>query len=143
MACLPIGKNTALVHSSASALSTRGVFTGHGPSSKVSTTSLSVRKSSCLKCSKPKPVPPVVSISTTRLTPSASGVAHAVFGCDAAAGLRAAAGRAEIATATETTGDTGATSATKVGTNRSTCRAQTAAGAANTTREDVKNHKVT
>jgi len=30
-------------------------LTGHGPSSKVSTTSLSVRKSSCLKCSKPKP----------------------------------------------------------------------------------------
>src|SRR3978361_1567102 len=68
-----------VVHSSASVLSTEGVLTGHGPSSKVSTTSLSVRKSSCLKCSKPKPGPPVVSISTTRLTPSASGLAQVIL----------------------------------------------------------------
>ena len=33
------------------------------------------RKSNCLKFSKPKPGPPVVSISTTRETPSASGLA--------------------------------------------------------------------
>jgi hypothetical protein len=39
-----------VVHSSASAFSTAGVLSGHGPSSKVSTTSLSLRKSSCLKC---------------------------------------------------------------------------------------------
>src|SRR5215213_2184688 len=65
----------ALVHSSASAFSTAGVV-GHGPSSKVSTTSFSVRKSSCLNCWKPKPGPPVVSATTTRLTPSASALAH-------------------------------------------------------------------
>ena len=82
---MPIEKNRPLVHWSASALSTAGVLTGHGPSSNVSTTSLSARKSSCLKCSKPKPGPPVVSISTTRLTPSASGLAQPVF-CELAAG---------------------------------------------------------
>ena len=60
----------------ASALSTAGVFSGHGPSSKVSTTSLSRRKSNCLKCSKPNPGPPVVSISTTRARPSATGLSH-------------------------------------------------------------------
>src|SRR5262249_6270174 len=54
--------------------STAEVFFGHGPSSKVSTTSPSRRKSWLLKCSKPKPGPPVVSISTTRETPSASGL---------------------------------------------------------------------
>src|SRR4030081_2890999 len=63
-----------VVHSSARAFSTAGVLPGQGPSSNVSTTSLSLRKSSCLKCSKPKPGPPVVSICTTRETPSASGV---------------------------------------------------------------------
>src|SRR5205807_5917258 len=36
---LPIGKNMALVHCSDNALSTAGVLPGHGPSSKVSTTS--------------------------------------------------------------------------------------------------------
>src|ERR1700750_2587008 len=61
-----------VVHSSDSALSAAGVLTGHGPSSKVSTTSLSLRKSSCLKCSKPKPGPPVVSICTTREIPRTS-----------------------------------------------------------------------
>src|SRR3954466_11476016 len=61
-----------VVHWSASVFSTEGVLTSHGPSSKVSTTSLSLRKSSCLKCSKPKPGPPVVSICTTRETPSTS-----------------------------------------------------------------------
>src|SRR5579872_5316437 len=76
-----------VVHSLASDLRTEGVFSGHGPSSKVSTTSLSRRKSSCLKCSKPNPGPPVVSISTTRPIPSASGLAQAgLAGEGAAAG---------------------------------------------------------
>src|SRR5262244_2534007 len=74
VACKPIGKKIALVQCAASAASTAGVFFGHGPSSKVSTTSPSRRKSWLLKCSKPKPGPPVVSISTTRETPSASGL---------------------------------------------------------------------
>ena len=68
-------RTAPLVHSSPSAFSTAVVLPGHGPSSKVSTTSFGSRKSSCLKCSKPKPGPPVVSISTTRPTPSASGLA--------------------------------------------------------------------
>src|SRR5689334_4326314 len=84
-----MGKKTPVVHSSASDFSTEGVLSGHGPSSKVSTTSLSRRKSSCLKCSKPNPGPPVVSISTTRPMPSASGLAQ---GCLAGAGVAAAAG---------------------------------------------------
>src|SRR6185437_6296536 len=96
LACLPIEKKMPVVHSSASAFSTAGVFSGHGPSSKVSTTSLSRRKSSCLKCSKPKPGPPVVSISTVRPTPSAPGVLHAALagcgGCAAADAAGAAAG---------------------------------------------------
>src|SRR6185436_2153539 len=46
---------------------------GHGPSSNVRTTSLSRKKSCCLKFSKPKPGPPVVSISTALETPSALG----------------------------------------------------------------------
>ena len=52
VACLPISKKVAFRHSSVSALSTAGVL-GQGPSSKVSTTSLSWRKSYCLKCWKP------------------------------------------------------------------------------------------
>src|SRR5215207_1117577 len=91
MVCLPTGKNSPLVHSSASALSTAGVV-GHGPSSKVSTTSLSVRKSNCLYCRKPKPGPPVVSITTMRLTPSASGLAQAADRAGWAAGTGAGAG---------------------------------------------------
>src|SRR5262249_18909447 len=66
VACNPIGKKIALVQCAARAASTAEVFFGHGPSSKVSTTSPSRRKSWLLKCSKPKPGPPVVSISTTR-----------------------------------------------------------------------------
>jgi hypothetical protein len=62
VACSPISKNVAFRHSSANALSTAGVLPGQGPSSNVKTTSLSRKKSYCLKCSKPKP--PVVSIST-------------------------------------------------------------------------------
>src|SRR3984957_9170590 len=89
-----MGKNPALVHSSASALSTAGVLAGHGPSSNVSTISLSARKSSCLKCSKPNPGPPVVSISTTRATPSASGL---VQGGLAGAGVATGAGAAVAA----------------------------------------------
>src|ERR1700730_6585798 len=80
-----------VVHSSASVFSTDGVLTGQGPSSKVSTTSLSRRKSSCLKCSQPTPGPPVEPISPTRATPRASGLAHAGF---AAAGAGAGAGAA-------------------------------------------------
>src|SRR5215207_4801209 len=86
-----------VVHSSASAFRTAGVFTGHGPSSNVRTTSLSRRKSRSLKCSKPKPGPPVVSISTVRPTPSALGLvqagrvgAAAAFGAGAACGAAAA-----------------------------------------------------
>src|SRR5262249_14449704 len=72
----PIGKKIALVQCAASAASTAGVFFGQGPSSKVSTTSPSRRKSWLLKCSNPKPGPPVVSISTTRATPKALGLLH-------------------------------------------------------------------
>src|SRR6478736_7162722 len=80
-------KKMPVVHSSASAFSTAGVFFGQGPSSKVSTTSLSRRKSSSLKCSKPKPGPPVVSISTVRATPSAPWVLQAArAGCGACFG---------------------------------------------------------
>src|SRR5258707_10348878 len=92
-----MGKKIPVVHSSANVFSTDGVLTVHGPSSKVITTSWSRRKSSCLKCSKPKPGPPVVSISTVRLTPSAFGLLHAALaGCAAAAaaGAGAAAGAA-------------------------------------------------
>src|SRR5258705_5912789 len=74
VACRPIGKKIALVQCAASAASTAGVFFGQGPSSKVSTTSPSRRKSWVLKCSNPKPGPPVVSISTTRLIPRALGL---------------------------------------------------------------------
>src|SRR6478736_1224772 len=73
---MPIGKKMALVQCAASAASTAGVFLGHGPSSKVSTTSPSRRKSWLLKCSNPKPGPPVVSISTTRAIPRALGFEH-------------------------------------------------------------------
>src|SRR6266852_4532984 len=73
VACRPIGKKIALVQCAASAASTDGLFFGQGPSSKVSTTSPSRKKSWLLKCSNPKPGPPVVSISTTRETPKASG----------------------------------------------------------------------
>src|SRR5437588_2196939 len=79
VACLPIGKKMPVVHSSASVFKTEGVLTGQGPSSNVSTTSLSGRKSSCLKCSKPNPGPPVVSISTTRAIPSAFGFVQGAF----------------------------------------------------------------
>src|SRR3954452_23814792 len=75
-----MAKKMPVVHSSASALSTAGVLTGHGPSSNVSTTSWSVRKSSCLKCWKPNPGPPEVSISTTREMPIALGLPQAGFG---------------------------------------------------------------
>src|SRR5260370_23022642 len=82
-----MGKKTPVVHSSAKVFSTEGVLSGHGPSSNVSTTSLSRRKSSCLKCSNPNPGPPVVSISTTRATPIALGFAQGAFaGAGAAAG---------------------------------------------------------
>src|SRR6185436_14221612 len=92
-----------VVHSSASVLSTEGVLTGQGPSSKVSTTSWSRRKSSCLKCSKPKPGPPVVSISTTRVTPSALGLLQVEF--DAAALARGAKGLSAAVANAEAPGD--------------------------------------
>jgi hypothetical protein len=72
----PISKNVAFRQLSASALSTAGVLSGHGPSSKVSTTSFGRKKSYCLKCSKPKPGPPVVSISTMRARPMPPGLSH-------------------------------------------------------------------
>src|SRR5580700_9142164 len=78
VACSPISKKVALMQLSCSALSTMGVLPGHGPSSKVSTISLSRRKSYCLKCSVPNAGPPVVSISTTRETLSPSGLAQDV-----------------------------------------------------------------
>src|ERR1700704_2715883 len=80
-----------VVHSSASVFSTDGVLSGQGPSSNVSTTSLSRRKSSCLKCSKPNPGPPVVSISTVRPTPRAFGLLQAARAGCAAGGAGAAA----------------------------------------------------
>src|SRR3981189_2754596 len=83
-----MGKKMPVVHSSASVFKTEGVLTGHGPSSNVSTTSWSRRKSSCLKCSKPNPGPPVVSISTMRAIPIALGFAHGAF-AGAAAGVGA------------------------------------------------------
>src|SRR3954454_9309025 len=87
-----MGKKTPVVHSSASVFNTDGVLTGHGPSSNVSTTSLSRRKSRSLKCSKPKPGPPVVSISTVRPMPSAFGLLQAgLAGAGAAAGVGAGA----------------------------------------------------
>src|SRR5262249_10020839 len=52
--------------------------------------SLSRRKSCCLKCSKPKPGPPVVSISTVRETPSAFGLSHLAAEACAAGGFAAA-----------------------------------------------------
>src|SRR6201984_3914938 len=76
VACIPRGKKIALVQSAATAASTAGVFFGQGPSSKVSTTSPSRRKSWLLKCSNPKPGPPLVSISTPRGTPTALGFEH-------------------------------------------------------------------
>src|SRR5437763_4967733 len=88
-------KKMPVVHSSASAFNTAGVLTGQGPSSKVSTTSWSRRKSSCLKCSKPKPGPPVVSISTVRPIPIAFGLEQgglagaAAFGAGAPGGAAA------------------------------------------------------
>src|SRR5260370_29710771 len=130
-----IGKNPALVHSSASALSTKGVFTGQGPSSKVSTISLSTRKSSCLKCAKPKPGPPVVSISTTRLTPIASGFAQAVFGCGGTGGL------AGITAVTSTSSALGIGLAEAAAASRSAGWALTVAATAKSARgEDVQNH---
>src|SRR5262249_42828482 len=78
VACRQIGKKIALVQCAASAASTPGVFFGQGPSSKVSTTSPSRKKSWFLKCSNPKPGPPVVSISTTREMPKALGLLHEV-----------------------------------------------------------------
>src|SRR5205807_5153657 len=62
-----------------------GVLAGHGPSSNVSTTSPARRKSMPLKCSKPKPGPPVVSISTVRARPSPLGLPGQDGGADAAA----------------------------------------------------------
>src|SRR5215472_16078550 len=93
VACSPISKNVALAQLSVSALITAGVFSGHGPSSKVSTTSLSRRKSYCLKCSVPKAGPPVVSICTTRERPSAFGLLHC--GIEVAAGAGFGAGDCE------------------------------------------------
>src|SRR4051812_3715400 len=104
VACLPIGKNTALVHCAASAARTAGVLRGQGPSSKVSTTSPGRRKSWLLRCSKPKPGPPVVSTSTTRDTPSASGLAQLDAALLAAGGVNAAGAAAGVTVAGITAG---------------------------------------
>src|SRR5262249_8399583 len=93
-------KKVARRHWSASALSTAGVVLSHGPSSKVNTTSWSRRKSMVLKCCEPKPGPPVVSISTTRETPMALGLAQAMVGGLMAGGGGAAAGAAGAGAAT-------------------------------------------
>src|SRR6266540_1889124 len=96
VACRPIGKKIALVQCAARAASTAGVFFGQGPSSKVSTTSPSRRKSWLLKCSKPKPGPPVVSISTVRAMPSAFGLpGHDEPALAAGGGAAAGVGAAE------------------------------------------------
>src|SRR3974377_71247 len=98
-----MGKKIALVQCAASAASTARVFFGQGPSSKGSTTSPSARNSKLLKRSNPKPGPAVVSTSTTREIPSASGLpgheeperATAAGTCtDAGVGATAPAGRA-------------------------------------------------
>ena len=89
-ACLPMGKNIALTQCSASASSTARVLTGQGPSSNVSTTSFSTRKSWALYCSKPKPGPPVVSTSTVRARPSALGLCRAGVPCASAGAADAA-----------------------------------------------------
>ena len=88
--CLPMGKNVALRQWCASAASTAGVLPGQGPSSKVSTTSPGFKKSCILKCSTPKPGPPVVSICTVREMPNASGLPGQGTACEAG-GLVAAA----------------------------------------------------
>src|SRR5215469_2803977 len=112
VACRPIGKKIALVQCAASAASTAGVFFGHGPSSKVSTTSPSRKKSWVLKCSNPNCGPPVVSISTTRETPSALGLP----GQDAAgAGLAGGADAAGIGMAAGAAGRAGAACAMTCG----------------------------
>ena len=100
VACRPMGKKMALVQFAASAANTAGVFFGQAQSSKVSTISPSRRKSWDLKCSKPNPGPPVVSISTTREIPIASGLPGqevATRGAAAGAGAGAAAGAAGTA----------------------------------------------
>src|SRR5437764_4910065 len=97
VACLPIGKNVALMQCADSAASTAGVLFGHGPSSKVSTTSPASRKSCALNCTKPKPGPPVVSISTTRDTESALGLPGQGAGIAAAAAVGALGGAAGAA----------------------------------------------
>src|SRR3954466_6600838 len=86
-----------VVHSSASVFKTAAVLMGQGPSSNVRTTSWSRRKSSCLKCSKPNPGPPVVSISTVRPTPSAFGLVQAALAGCAVAGAAAGGGAAAAA----------------------------------------------
>src|SRR5258705_30437 len=133
-----MGKTPALVLSPASPLSTRGVFPGQGPSAKVSTFSLSVRKSSCLKCAKPNPGPPVVSISTTRLTPSASGFAQAVLGCGRMGGF------AGTTAVTSTSSGIGTGLAEAVAADRSAGGAVTGAATAKSARrKGVQNHTAT
>jgi len=110
VACSPISKNVALMQLAFSAFNTIGVFSGHGPSSKVSTTSLSRRKSYCLKCSVPNAGPPVVSISTTRDRPIASGLlqagmALAADGVDAAGATSAEGADADDGEALRAKGD--------------------------------------
>src|SRR5262245_4690495 len=82
----------------ARAASTAGVLLGQGPSSKVSTTSPGLRKSWLLKCSKPKPGPPVVSICTGRASPRTSGLrGQDTDGGTGAGSAASAAGAATVA----------------------------------------------
>src|SRR5262245_20755733 len=82
----------------ARAASTAGVLFGHGPSSKVNTTSPGLRKSWLLKCSKPNPGPPVVSMCTVRASPNASGLPGQEIGCSPGAGGGASAAVGACAT---------------------------------------------
>src|SRR5262249_17917528 len=83
---------------------TAGVLPSHGPSSNVSTTSPLRRKSCILKCSQPKPGPPLVSISTTRETRIAFGFVHDDAGAAAGGGAAANAAGAGAAGAVPAAG---------------------------------------
>src|SRR5258708_24908329 len=109
---------------------------GHGPSAKVSTISLSARKSNCLYCRKPKPGPPVVSITTVRLTPSASGLAQVDF-AGTGAGTGAAAG---FESAAVTSTSSLAASLAAAGAGSADLAAMVCGGAAPARGEEVQNH---
>ena len=68
------GRRSPWCSCAASAASTAGVLCGHGPSSKVSTTSPLAQEVVLLEVLEAEAGPPVVSISTMRATPSAFGL---------------------------------------------------------------------